>query len=311
MQEQTKGRSMGRHCWAGLLCLAGLISVTRLLGDSVTLRPRADTSLFASFPDNNLGSNSNLVSGANGSGLASRALIRFDVANQIPSNAVIQSAVLTLNVVIVPGGGGVSSVHDLRRVLLDWEEGTGTGNSGSPANDGEATWNDRFHPSTPWTVPGGSVSNDFSGTVSASTLISGPGRYAFGSTINLVADVQQWLLNPSANFGWILMSESEGTAFTARRFGSREDTNDAPGLVVQYALPAATAIQNITAAGGQVQLSLLAPAGQPRTVQYRDSLTSGTWLTLTNIAPQITTTHLTVLDPYPTNAQRFYRTGAF
>jgi hypothetical protein len=287
-----------------LPCLIGMVLDGRVFGDSITLRPSADTSLFAAFPDNNLGSNPNLVSGANGSGFPARALIRFDVANQIPSNAMIQSAALTVNVVIVPGGGGVDSTFDLRRVLLDWGEGIGTGNTGSPANDGEATWNNRFHPSTPWTVAGGAVSNDFSGTLDASMFINGLGSYTFGPNTNLVADVQQWLLNPATNFGWALISESENTLFTARRFGSREDTTNTPILVVQYALPAE--IQWIQAAGNQIQFSFLASGGQPYTVQYRDSLASGNWLTLT-----ITTTNLIVLDPFPTNVQRFYRIGIF
>jgi hypothetical protein len=280
-------------------------------GDSITLRPGADTSLFANFPDNNLGSNSNLVSGANGSGLAGRALIRFDVTTRIPSNAVIQSAALTVKVVIVPGGGGVDSVFDLRRVLVNWGEGIGIGNSGSPANDGEATWNNRVYPATLWTAPGGAAPNDFSETASASLLVAGPANYSFDSTSNLVADVQQWLLNPASNFGWVLISESESTPFTARRFGSREDTNATPLLDVLYVLPPAMEIQWVKSIGDQVQFGFLASAGQPYTVQHRDSLNSGSWLSLTNIDPQKTTTNLIVSDLLATNAQRFYRIGAY
>ena len=275
----------------------------------MTIRPNADTTLFAAFPDNNFGSNSNLLSGANGSGLTGRALIRFDVANQIPSNAVIQSVALTVTVVIVPGGGGVASDFDLRRILVNWGEGAGTGNSGSPATDGEATWNNRFHPATPWAVPGGNFSNDYSGTVSATMLISGLGSYTFNSTTNLIADVQSWLLNPATNFGWVLISEAEDTQFTARRFGSREDPTNAPVLTVQYVRP--TEIQWINATGNQIQFSFLADGGQPYTVQYRDSLTTGNWQNLTNLAPQITTTNVIVFDSYPTNAQRYYRISGF
>ena len=300
---------MGRPCCILLLCLAGLVLAGRAWGDSITLRPVADTTIFAAFPDNNLGSNSNLLSGANGSGAPGRALIRFDVAGQIPSGAVIQSSALTLNVIVVPGGGGVGSVYDLRAVQAGWEEGTGTGNFGSPANVGEATWNNRVHPSTPWTVPGGAISNDFSGTVSASMTISNLGAYTFVSTAGLVADVQRWLANPAANFGWVLISESEGTPFTARRFASREDTNNAPLLEIQFVAP--PEIQGITAIGSGIQFNFLASSGQPYTVQYRDSLTSGDWLTLTNIAAQASTTNVVVVDPFPAKAQQFYRIGAF
>ena len=97
----------------------------------------------------------------------------------------------------------------------------------------------------------------------------------------------------------------------ARRFGSREDTNNAPALVVHYSLPKALEIQWIKAAGSQIQFGFLASVGQPHIVEHRDSLTSGNWLTLTNIAPQIVITNAIVFDPFPTNAQRFYRFGAF
>jgi len=313
VQEQTRWSAIwiGRLLRISLLSLHIALLVDAAFGDSVTLRPSADTSLFGAFPDNNLGSSSNLVSGANGSGLPSRVLIRFDLAKQIPSNALIQSVSFTFNVVILPGGGGVPSVFDLRTISLPWAEGTGTGNTGSAAHTGEATWNHRIHPSVLWTLPGGAVSNDFSGTVSASLLIGGLGSYTFASTTSLVADVQNWLLNPATNFGWALIGESEDMQFTARRFGSREDTTNAPALTIAYTIPAPTEIQSITAAGQRIQFSFLTPPGQPYTVQYRPSATEGDWLTLTNIAPQITATNAIVIDPSPSDAQRFYRIAVF
>jgi hypothetical protein len=283
----------------------------QVLAESALLHPSADTSLFASFPDNNLGSNSNLVSGVNGSGLGSRALLRFDVAGQIPSNAVIRSATLTLAVVAVPGGGGVASIFDLRRVLTNWTEGTGTGNSGSPANDGETTWNNRLSPASPWTTPGGAISNDYSGAVSAALLITNIGSYSFASTPGLVADVQQWLRSPGKNFGWVLMSESESTAFTAKRFGAREDTNSAPVLVVDYFVPVAPNFDWIKAAGGVVQMSFPASVGQSYSVEYRDSFNSGSWMTLTNVGLQTIATNVLILDQIATKMHRFYRISTF
>jgi hypothetical protein len=50
----------------------------------------------------------------------------------------------------------------------------------------------------------------------------------------LVEDLQNWLNNPAANFGWMLISDSEGVEFTARRFASREDSVNSPILTVQY-----------------------------------------------------------------------------
>ena len=279
----------------------------RVCGQTVTLAPCADTSLFENEPDNNLGASVSLVSGANTSGYRSRELMQFSFTNQIPSNAIIQSVTLTVNVVTVPGGGGgAASVFDMHRLLVSWTEGIGTGNMGSPANPGETTWDYRFYPTNGWTTPGGGISNDFSAVVSASLLWNAIGMYTYASTSNLVADVQQWVANPATNFGWMFISESENVPQTARRIGAREDTNNAPSLVVQYAMPAPS-LQNAAVAAGAIQFSFSAPAGQACAVQYSDSLGAGSWLTLTNIAAQPATTNVTVSDALTNGARRFYR----
>jgi hypothetical protein len=136
--------------------VAAMVPAFHARADSVTLPSSADTSLFENEPDNNLGASLSLVSGANSSGFRSRELMRFDFTGQIPTNAIIQSVTLVVYVVTVPGnGGGTASVFDMHRLLVDWNEGIGTGNMGSPANTNETTWNDRFYPDIGWTVPGG------------------------------------------------------------------------------------------------------------------------------------------------------------
>ena len=288
--------------------LAAITLASRVCGDSVTLAPCADTSLFENEPNNNLGASVSLVSGANSSGFRSRELMQFSFTNQIPSNAIIQSVTLTVNVVTVPGGGGgTASVFDMHRLLVSWTEGTGTGNMGSPANPGETTWNYRFYPDTGWTIPGGQISNDFSAVVSAALLWDTIGTYTYASTSNLVTDVQEWVANPGTNFGWMFISESENVMQTARRIGAREDTNTAPSLVVQYTVPASLIIQNVEVAGGAIQFNFSAPAGQACAVQYKNSLSAGSWLTLTNIAAQPAATNVTVNDVLTNGAQRFYR----
>ena len=109
----------------------------------------------------------------------------------------------------------------------------------------------------------------------------------------------------------MLISESEGVAFTARRLGSREDTNHAPALVVQYLPPTAPNIGWIEKLDNQVQIGFLASAGQPYTIEYRDWLALGDWLTLTNVSPQSRMTNTIVFDMFATNGERFYRIGTF
>jgi hypothetical protein len=293
----------------GLFVLGGMVA-SSTFGDSVTLTSSADTDLFEPAPDNNTGGNLTFIAGANSGLKRSRGLLRFNLAGQIPSNASIQSVTLTLTVTMVPFSPN-DSTFDLHRLLVDWGEGTGSstsGDAGRAAVAGEATWNNRFHPSTSWSVVGAAAPGDFSSTISASKFIQGVGSYTFSSTPEMVADVRQWLVNPSTNFGWILVSESEATARTHRTFASSESSsNNKPTLVVQYVIPVTPTIKLIQKVNGTIQFTFAALAGQPYTAEYRDSLTTGTWLTLTNISPQPSATDVIVADPAPPNTQRFYR----
>ena len=55
------------------------------------------------------------------------------------------------------------------------------------------------------------------------------------SSPGMVGDVQNWVLNPSTNFGWIVRGV-EGTTMTAVRFGSRSNSVEAlrPHLTIEY-----------------------------------------------------------------------------
>src|SRR5438067_9021515 len=61
-----------------LLLYLGVFGAASILKvATVTLYPVADTTLFEHSPNNNLGAESTLASGANASGLTNRALLRF------------------------------------------------------------------------------------------------------------------------------------------------------------------------------------------------------------------------------------------
>lgn len=292
-----------------LLMLGGMVAYSAF-ADSVSLTASADTHLFEPAPDNNAGGNPTFIAGTNSSLKRNRGLVRFNLAGQIPANASIQSASLTLTVTNVPFSPA-DSTFDLHRVLVDWGEGTGTsasGDAGSAAGAGEATWNHRFHPSTSWSAVGAAAPGDFSSTVSGSKFIQNVGTYTFSSTPEMVADVRQWMGDPSTNFGWIVISESETTARTHRTFASSESSaNNKPTLVVQYVIPVTPTIKSIQKVNGTIQFTFAALAGQPYTAEYRDSLTTGMWSTLTDISPQPSATDVVVTDPAPPDSQRFYR----
>ena len=208
-------------------------------GETISLQPVADTTLFEIAPDNNLGGASFLNAGTSGNGSRNRALVRFDLSG-IPGGALINSASLSMDVVHQPSTGGEISFFDLRRVLQPWGEGVqepddpGSPGLGAPAAPGEATWNDRFAPGTMWATPGGQEGIDFSATVSASALVQGIGDpVLFESSPELLADIRAWMNQPAQNFGWMLMTESEATQKTARRFDSRE-SGFGPTLLIEF-----------------------------------------------------------------------------
>ena len=183
-----------------------------LAAESITLRPVADTSLFVlNGGSNNFGANTTLVVGTTASGSTSRAVLRFDIAGNLPAQAIITSVQLNL-VVTKANSAGVGSTFALHRLLQSWGEGNKTGNTGAPATAGEATWFHRFFPATVWGAPGAAAPVDFSADAGASANVDLPDTYTFGSSSNLVEDVQTWLGDPAANFGWIVLSQSEGTA---------------------------------------------------------------------------------------------------
>lgn len=288
-----------------VLCL--LLWGSPALAESVRLRPEADTTLFEAAPTNNLGRVVSLAAGATARAARSRALLRFHVAGAIPSNAIIVDAKLALRVVRAPsGGGGVDSRFQLHRVLRGWTEGSkSAGALGSPASPGEPTWLSRAHGSSPWSSPGAAAPADFVAESSASTLVGSSGWHEFPG---LAADVQLWLSNPAANFGWILISDEEGVPATARRFGAREDTNSAPELVVQFSLPTPPPprISGVQRIGNTVGFQFEAQPNLTYTVEHRASTQAGAWSTLTNVGPDAALRTVRVSDVIG-SSNRFYR----
>jgi hypothetical protein len=206
----------------------------------VVLNPAKDNTLYQTT-DGSLsdGSGDYLFAGrvgGTGGGSIRRALLKFDVA-AIPASATITSVKLTLNMSKTSAGAQTVS---LQKVAADWGEGTSNASnsegSGALSSTGDATWIHRFYSSTTWTKAGG----DFASAASASASVDNVGSYSWGSTTQMVADVQGWLANPSSNFGWILLG-NEATTSTTKRFDSRDNGTVAnrPKLTVTYTVATA------------------------------------------------------------------------
>lgn len=208
----------------------------------ITLNAVADTSLFENHPDANLGATT-LVSGTNQQYSRSRALFRFDLS-PLPAGAVITQVLVTLTVTRRPDpdqhGGPVDSDFSLFRLLEDWGEGSGGEVTGSNAQPGDATWNERHFNSTAWAAPGGLAGVDYANDPSATTSVGGLGSYQWGSSTELIADAQLWLDDPALNFGFILVGQSEGLPGTGRRFAAKEQPGGgipAARLALTYNVP--------------------------------------------------------------------------
>lgn len=229
------------------LAVAQLAACATGLADQVTLSVVADTSLFENHPDSNLGATT-LVAGTNQQYSRSRALFRFDLS-ALPAAATITQVHVNLNVTRRPDpdqhSGPVDSDFSLFRLLTDWGEGLGGEVTGSNAQPGDATWNERHFNSASWATPGGLIGTDYANDPSATTSVGGIGSYVWGSSTELISDVQSWLDDPATNFGFILVCQTEGTAGTGRRFAAREQPGGgvpAPQLELTYSVPEPSAL---------------------------------------------------------------------
>ncbi|MEO1366076.1 MAG: DNRLRE domain-containing protein [Acidobacteriota bacterium] len=152
--------------------------------------------------------------------LLRRAVLAFDVADVLPLGATIVSVELELTMSMSIVGETDVTIH---RLTADWGEGTsdaaGQEGGGGPSTTGDATWIHTFFDTAQWTTPGG----DFVAVASASAPVAGNGQYTWGSTAQMVADVQAWVDNPASDYGWIVIGDEQLPAPTAKRFNSSEN----------------------------------------------------------------------------------------
>jgi hypothetical protein len=234
-----------------LILLAALAAAAG--ADQVVLNPTKDNTMYEEMKEGEKsnGAGDYFFCGRTAKSELRRALVAFDVAGAIPAGSTINSALLTLTMSRTIAGPEPVELHV---VLVDWGEGTsdapGEEGDGAPAQPGDATWIHRFYDTDLWTNEGG----DFAASASAVQTVDQIGTYTWGSTPAMVADVQDWLDNPSSNFGWLVLGnegqDGKGSA-TAKRFNSRENSSEGfatvPMLAINFTPPIAVDLMEFEA----------------------------------------------------------------
>lgn len=193
-----------------------------LHADLVSVQAVADATLYQST-DGSVANGAGQYSfaGRTNQGFTRRALVRFDLAGAVPTDATITAVRLVMNV--SQANGGVRNVS-LHRALTAWTTGASdpdlTESNGAPALAGDATWlHASYQPdgsSAFWTNAGG----DYAANASSSLATTTAGLQTWESA-GLLADVLAFRADPSSNLGWFLIGD-ESVAGTARRFDSAD-----------------------------------------------------------------------------------------
>jgi hypothetical protein len=231
-----------------LLRFASLFAFVGALFGASAATARADVAVLTSSKDATLfndgvgdranGGNISFYAGRAGTITAwpvRRGLVAFDTSS-IPAGSTVTSVQLRL---YMSQTQATAKNFNLHRVTSAWNEGTTVGFSGNGgvAVAGDVTWLHTYWNNQFWTAPGG----DFAPTSSALASVNGVGYYTWGSTPQLVADVQGWVNAPATAFGWILIGPEQSGQKSAKQFESRESVAQwRPQLTVTYTPPAVT-----------------------------------------------------------------------
>jgi uncharacterized repeat protein (TIGR01451 family) len=208
----------------------------------ITLSPVADNTLYQDTTghlSNGAGQHFYVGDTVQATNFIRRGAIKFDTSS-IPAGSIINSVTMSLHMSLTIDPAAEPIV--LHRAMKNWGEGTSNAaigdahageGAGAQATAGDVTWLYTFFNSQSWTSPGG----DFASAASATTPVAGVGNYQWSGS-GLAADVQQWVNNPAASFGWIITG-NETAKPTAKQFDTKENAVPAnrPVLTIDFTPP--------------------------------------------------------------------------
>ncbi|MFT3753091.1 MAG: DNRLRE domain-containing protein [Paludibacter sp.] len=146
-----------------------------------------------------------------------RGLVAFDLSS-VPASTIIDSAKLVMS--YSTGTASTDISLEVHKMDADWGEGTSssTGGVGANSSTNNATWLHTFYNTALWATPGG----DFdSNAASIQSVLSTDVSATFRGR-ELTKNVQDWITNPTSNYGWLLKSTNETLASIVVKFNSRE-----------------------------------------------------------------------------------------
>lgn len=157
-----------------------------------------------------------------------RQLVQWDLSS-IPTNAIVTSASITFKV--QPGIQSGSLTLKAYKVLRDWTEGTKTLTT---AAAGESSWTAAKTGIDNWGTAGcDNTTTDRSSTEEGSKAVASAADWTFSP---LTATVQDWVTNPSTNYG-ILVRGDEGAGTNYIYFYTDDSAGNEPSITVNYTLP--------------------------------------------------------------------------
>jgi hypothetical protein len=216
-----------------LVLCAGMVHA-----DTITITPYIDNTIYETAHNLSNGVGESIFAGTNAVWQPRRALLAFSL-HDIPAGSQITSVQLELQ--LTKSARTDEDVVTLHRLTQLWGEAlsdAGDGGIGENEGDGiladpgDATWSHAFYPSAEWTTVGGAF---IAGASASASIGSVPASYVWGSTAQMVADVQGWLDAPQDNAGWILIG-NESPNRTARVFSSKDHATESqwPRLTVEF-----------------------------------------------------------------------------
>ena len=158
-----------------------------------------ETYINSTVPDNNYGIYQSCQIQNSGGGIITQGLLSYPGLSNL-SGVIVTAA----EIHAFSGYTSVDNTISLRKLLVDWDEGTADGAVGF------ASWNNRKS-GTSWNIAGAQGNgSDRVTTPSLTQAVSAVGGWNVFSGAGIIVDVQYFIDNPSSNFGWLFGLNADG-----------------------------------------------------------------------------------------------------